>query len=153
MALDTSDDRITVVHVSGTQPEFFKLMCAVLANDSVRNLVREYQDSYQAHADDSCRYRVVTRDGVSGCQDVYLEEAYIKGGLNLVSRKHLCHISAYGKLQDECIKLSVRQFIELASWTGICEMTKSQLIAEAEVKYFKATVVDDSYQAPRKLDV
>lgn len=153
MALDASNDCITVVHVSGTQPEFDKLMCAILANDSVRSLIREYQDSYQAQADDSCRYKIVARQGVSGCQDVYLEEAYVKGGLNLVNRKYLCHISAYDKMQDESIKLSVRQFIELASWTGICEMTKDQLIAESGVKYFRATVVDDSYQAPRKLDV
>lgn len=153
MALETSDDLITVVHVSGTQPEFTQLMCAVLANDCVRNLIREYQDSYQVQYDESCRYRIVSHEGVSGCQDVYLEKAYVKGGLNLVDRKYLCHISAYDKLQDEIIKLSVRQFIELASWTGICEMTQDQLKAEAEVKYFKASVVDDSYQAPRKLDV
>lgn len=154
MALEASDDLITVVHVSGTQPEFNQLICAVLANDSVRAVIRKYQaDSYQAQYDDSCRYKIVSHEGVSGCQDVYLEKAYVKGGLNLVDRKYLCHISAYDKLQDEIIKLSVRQFIELASWTGVCEMTQDQLIAEAGVKYFKASVVDDSYQAPRKLDV
>lgn len=143
---------ITVVHVAGTQPEFDKLICAILADSKVRDAIREYQNSYQAE-DESYKYKIAKRRGVSGCLDLYLDAAYTKGGLDLVDHKYLCHISAYEKLQDEVLKLSIRQFIELVSWNGDADKTVEQLIAESEVKYYEATIVDDSFKAPRKLDV
>lgn len=151
MAVDVTENYITVVHVSGTQPDFRQLMCALLANDIVRAAIREYQDSYQVQ--DRNLYKVYSRVGASDCQDVYLETASNKAGLDIIYPKYLCHISAYDKLQDKVLKLSIRQFIELASWTGITGMTQDELIAEAEVQYFKAKAIDEDFKMPTKLDV
>lgn len=152
MAVEVDCEGITVVHIGGTQPNFIQLMCALLADDIVRNEIREYQDSYQAQ--DENLYKVFSRVGASDCQDIYLETASFKTGLGIVyPPKYLCHVSAYDKLQDKVFKLSFRQFIELASWTGIDDMTQDELMAKAEVQYFKAKAIDESYSKPVRLDV
>ena len=113
----------------------------IMANTEIRDLVKNYQESTMEDPND--RYSMFTEEGVSGCEDIYLMKASLKAGEYLIKRKYMCHITMYEKLDDEILKFSMREFIELMSYYDLNLADRKGMLEESEVQFLKYREVDD----------
>lgn len=139
--LVVADERsIKMIHATGGKPVAEDLFMAIMANQAVRELVKNYQDSGWGFESD--RYAVIVDEHFSGSEDFYLQKASFKGGEYLLrKKKYLFHTTMHGKIEEDILEFSMREFIEVMAYynfdledaDSLLEVSGTQLLKYKEV--------------------
>lgn len=143
--LDNDLQTIAVHLLGGTMPLADKLFYTLLADEDIRDMIREYQEKGRKE-----RYKIWSDTGMSGRQDVYISFIRQVGGFYVkTGERHLLHISGYGRLNegfgDEESKMYIGDFVEVAVHLGfVGDMEPEKLLEKAgKVKYLENQLIED----------
>ena len=81
------EKKIEVQFLTGTMPYATNLFWALLGDRDVRRLILEYQKEERKK-----QYKIWNRQGVSGCEDIFMTLGQEKGGFSVTKTIRLCHI-------------------------------------------------------------
>lgn len=122
VTIDTWERNISVDLLMGTAPVAENLFLALLADRDVRRLIKEYQSKGRVK-----KYKIWEKEGVSGCEDIFITIANQKEGFAVTNTKKLCHISMNGRLNEGLReKMYIGDFVELVVFLGLTENMRVQ---------------------------
>lgn len=137
------EKKIEVQFLTGTMPYATNLFWALLGDRDVRRLILEYQEQERKKL-----YKIWNKQGVSGCEDIFMTLGQEKGGFSVTKTIRLCHISQVGRLNEgfgnRNSKMYIGDFVELVSFMGLTEdMNVKSLRKKAGVKYIRPRYVEE----------
>ena len=141
VTIDTWERNISVDLLMGTAPIAENLFLALLADRDVRRLIKEYQSKGRVK-----KYRIWEKEGVSGCEDIFITIANQKEGFAVTNTKKLCHISMNGRLNEGLReKMYIGDFVELVVFLGLTENMRVQDLRKMAgvVKYIIPKFVEE----------
>lgn len=125
VTIDTFKSTIGVKFLMGTMPIAESLFLALLADRDVRRLIKEYQSKGRKE-----KYKIWTKEGVSGCEDVFITIGKVEGGFAVTNTQRLCHISQFGRLNEgfgnKESEMYIGDFVEMAILMGLTENMRVQ---------------------------
>lgn len=125
VTIDTSESTIGVKFLMGTMPIAENLFLALLADRDVRRLIKEYQSKGRV-----TKYRIWSKEGVSGCKDIFITIGRAKGGFAVTNTNRLCHISQFGRLNEgfgnKESEMYIGDFVEMVVFMGLTENMRVQ---------------------------
>lgn len=141
VTIDTWERNISVDLLMGTAPIAENLFLALLADRDVRRLIKEYQSKGRVK-----KYRIWEKEGVSGCEDIFITIANQKEGFAVTNTKKLCHISMNGRLNEGFREqMYIGDFVELVVFLGLTENMRVQDLRKMAggVKYIIPKFVEE----------
>lgn len=141
VTIDTWERNISVDLLMGTAPVAENLFLALLADRDVRRLIKEYQSKGRVK-----KYKIWEKEGVSGCEDIFITIANQKEGFAVTNTKKLCHISMNGRLNEGLReKMYIGDFVELVVFLGLTENMRVQDLRKMAggVKYIIPKFVEE----------
>lgn len=141
VTIDTWERNISVDLLMGTAPVAENLFLALLADRDVRRLIKEYQSKGRVK-----KYKIWEKEGVSGCEDIFITIANQKEGFAVTNTKKLCHISMNGRLNEGLReKIYIGDFVELVVFLGLTENMRVQDLRKMAggVKYIIPKFVEE----------
>ena len=141
VTIDTWERNISVDLLMGTAPVAGNLFLALLADRDVRRLIKEYQSKGRVK-----KYKIWEKEGVSGCEDIFITIANQKEGFAVTNTKKLCHISMNGRLNEGLReKIYIGDFVELVVFLGLTENMRVQDLRKMAggVKYIIPKFVEE----------
>lgn len=137
------DKEIEVQFLTGSMPCATNLFWALLGDRDIRRLILEYQKQERKRM-----YKIWNRQGVSGCEDIFMTFGHEKGGFSVTKTIRLCHISQFERLNEgfgnKNSKMYIGDFVELVSFMGLTEdMNVKSLRKKAGVKYIRPRYVEE----------
>lgn len=138
------EKKIEVQFLTGTMPLATNLFWALLGDRDVRRLILEYQKRERKK-----RYKIWSRQGVSGCEDIFMTLGQEKGGFSVTKTIRLCHISQVGRLNEgfgnKKSRMYIGDFVELVSFMELTEdMDVKSLRKKAGVKYIRPKFAEET---------
>lgn len=139
--VDVEAKRVKVLCAGGVKPLARPFVAATLECDSVKEAIR----AFLSESDDAL-YRLDTKVGVSGCQDLILKTAVREKGFEVVKSKVIMHITMYDKVDRDYYTFSFRELVELAVYFNL-DTTEKRVDSceQEEVKFFKPQGIDDTF--------
>lgn len=125
VVIDTFKSTIGIEFLIGTMPIAENLFLALLADRDVRRLIKKYQDKGRSE-----KFRIWTKEGTSGCDDIFITIGRNKGGFLVTKNHKLCHISMNGRLNEgfgnKENEMYIGDFVELVAFMGLTENMRVQ---------------------------
>ena len=139
------DKQISYRHHKGTVPSAIEIFYLFLSDKDARKLIKDYQSKSR-----KLKYHIQRITGMSGCEDYYIIFAeYFGGRYHELRRKHLLHISMYGKV-NEGISMYIGDFVEIISWIQdntnmLFDDPRRMLFRRSRIKYIKEREANFEY--------
>lgn len=144
--VDTELHTISVHWLNGAAPYAEELFELLLSDRDVKREVIEYQKRGRKDL-----YKMVRRDGRSGCKDVSIIFGQQVGNFCTKTKKHLLHVSTEGKLNegfgDENCSMYIGDFVEVAAVLGYAKVSRSYDVRrKLKAKYLIPNLVEELEQ-------
>ena len=107
--IDTISREVGFMLGSGTAPTTDMVMYAMMADQDVCRLAKEYSNGKRKYP-----FEIICHERISGAEDWYIKLYSHFGDANIcIGKKHLLHISGCGKVNENIKPMYIGDFVEL----------------------------------------
>ncbi len=130
------EENVGYKHCNGEMPYAYDVLCLMLADKDVRQLIRDYAQSKRKKV-----YYIDCKEGMSECMDFYIIFPEFFGGeWHIVKRKKLMHVSCFTKINEEIPLMYIGDFVEMIAYIhkrygGFEQMARKVLFRHSKAKY------------------